>query len=250
MSTTKVTMKPNTKPTTNWTIARRDLLKGLGVGAGLPAAAARRVRPGADRQPASGLLRPDLRGLPPVGLGAQDRAAGRADPAVLDRSTRGGQGRRDRAARPGQPELRRPQRRRWPRLVRQHLLGRGSSNGRVSYKQPQGKTRRPAGGHRPARPATAGGRCPWPCSSSLSPKASPEAGSSRCFWLGKGQPINPIGRSLRRLHGDVRRCTMVGAPDEQRARTIPTVKQPDGPAQEPARLRRHEPRRVQVTSGR
>ena len=26
-----------------------------------------------------------------------------------------------------------------------------------------------------------------------SPKSTPDAGCSRCFWAGKGQPINPIG---------------------------------------------------------
>src|SRR5688500_11879438 len=69
----------------------------------------------------------------------------------------------------------------------------GDPPGRVSYKQPIGKTVDQV-------VATGvdklpGGRTSLPMAVQLdrAPKASPEAGSSRCFWLGRGQPINPIG---------------------------------------------------------
>ena len=45
----------------------------------------------------------------------------------------------------------------------------------------------------------------------LTPKASPEAGSSRCFWAGKGQPINPIGDPYA-VYNDVFAGIMVGTP--------------------------------------
>ena len=45
----------------------------------------------------------------------------------------------------------------------------------------------------------------------LSPKASPEAGSSRCFWAGKGQPINPVADPYA-VYMDVFAGIMVGTP--------------------------------------
>ena len=62
-----------------------------------------------------------------------------------------------------------------------------------SYKEPKSKTLDQVIGY--GLPATPSGRKTLPLHVQLnrSPVSSPAPGSSRCFWLGAGQPINPIG---------------------------------------------------------
>jgi hypothetical protein len=69
----------------------------------------------------------------------------------------------------------------------------GDPQGRVSYKQPQGKTLDMAIATGLPKPASGRLSLPMHVQLNRAPQSSPEAGSTRCFWLGKGQPINPIG---------------------------------------------------------
>ena len=113
--------------------------------------------------------------------------------AVLDRAARAAQGRHHHPARPVQPGLHRPRRRRRPRLLRQHLLGpRAGRQGQLQGAQEQdprpGDRRRPCPGRRAAAITL-----PLHVQLNRAPQSSPAPGSSRCFWLGRGQPINPIG---------------------------------------------------------
>jgi hypothetical protein len=177
------------KKMTNWTLARRDLLKGLGVGAAcvplLRAGRAKAAGPNkrfvavltsegyrqADWAPKTGPLagqtlpfstaplephKADVIVLPDLG-----------NPGFVGPGGAGGHG-------------------------SYGSIFWGLDSGRVSYKQPTGKTidQQIAAG----LPKPASGRLSLPLGVQLdrSPKASPEAGSSHCFWLAKGQPINPI----------------------------------------------------------
>jgi hypothetical protein len=62
-----------------------------------------------------------------------------------------------------------------------------------SYKEPKSKTVDQVIGS--GLPKTDSGRVTLPLHVQLNraPQSSPAPGSSRCFWLGRGQPINPIG---------------------------------------------------------
>lgn len=62
-----------------------------------------------------------------------------------------------------------------------------------SYKQPSGKTIDQQVGHGLPKPASGRVTLPLHVQLDRSPQSAPAPGSSRCFWLGKGQPINPIG---------------------------------------------------------
>ena len=99
----------------------------------------------------------------------------------------------------------------------------GDPQGRVSYKQPQGKTVDQQVAASLERPAS--GRLTLPMSVQLdrAPKSSPEAGSSRCFWLAKGQPINPIGDPYA-TYKEIFGGAPVGGPDNAGA-DDPKVKQ-------------------------
>jgi hypothetical protein len=174
----------------DWTVARRDLLKGLGVGAAcLPLLRARPARAAVQKHlmiiansegyrmnewaPKPGALatqtlpfstaplephKADIIIMPDLG-----------NPAYGGPNSGGGHGSYG------------------------SIYWGGDPQGRISYKQPIGKTLDQAVAAGLPRPAS--GRLSLPLSIQLdrAPKASPEAGSSRCFWLGKGQPINPIG---------------------------------------------------------
>jgi hypothetical protein len=193
-TTTSTTMKKNTRTQgkgamTNWALARRDLLKGLGVGLGcLPL-----LRPGVghaqagprkgffciltsegyrqgDWAPKTGPLagqtlpyataplephKADIIVLPDLG-----------NPGYGGPNTGGGHGSYG------------------------SIFWGGDPPGRVSYKQPQGKTLDQVVAF--AGPMTSRRSLPMAVQLNRAPQSSPEAGSNRCFWLAKGQPINPI----------------------------------------------------------
>jgi hypothetical protein len=211
-NTTETTMsnkKPTTKPLTNWSLARRDLLKGLGIGLGglplLKAGAARAQTKGApgglivvltsegyrqgDWAPKTGPLaaqtlpfactpleavKNDLIFLPDLG-----------NPFYGGPNVGGGHGSYG------------------------SIFWGGAPNGRVSYKQPQGKTLdQQVATNLPKLSHTSLAQS---VQLELPPSASGEAGSKRCFWAGKGQPINPIGDPYA-VYNDVFAGIMVGTP--------------------------------------
>jgi hypothetical protein len=200
--------KPITKPITNWALARRDLLKGLGIGLG---------------------------GLPLLKAG-QARAQGKATGGLIVVLTSEGYRQGDWAPKPGPlaaqmlpwsctpleavkndliflPDLGNPFYG-GPNVGGGHgsygsIFWGGAPNGRVSYKQPQGKTLdQQVATSLPKLTHTSLAQA---VQLDLTPKASPEAGSSRCFWAGKGQPINPIGDPYA-VYNDVFAGIMVGTP--------------------------------------
>jgi hypothetical protein len=63
---------------------------------------------------------------------------------------------------------------------------------KASYKEPTGKTLDQQVAAGLPRPASGRLSIPTAVQINRSPQSSPAPGSSRCFWLGKGQPINPI----------------------------------------------------------
>jgi Protein of unknown function (DUF1552) len=174
----------------NWSLARRDLLKGLGVGAAcLPLLRARPARAAAakrfvlfatsegyrmnDWAPKTGSLMNQT--LP---FATAPLEPHKADVIILpDMSNPGFSG-----------------------------TGGGGGHGsygcvywglepgiKGSYKEPKSKTLDQVIGS--GLEKTESGRVTLPLHVQLdrSPQSSPAPGSSRCFWLGKGQPINPIG---------------------------------------------------------
>jgi hypothetical protein len=196
--TTKTTMTRTSNPATkmkttnaqvqDWGLARRDLLKGLGVGLGcLPLLSAGTARAQAGRKtffcvltsegyrqgdwapktgPLAGQTLPyatapleahkaDIIVLPDLG-----------NPAYGGPNTGGGHGSYG------------------------SIFWGGDPQGRVSYKQPQGKTLDQVVAF--GLPATSRKSLPLAVQLNRAPQSSPEAGSNRCFWLAKGQPINPI----------------------------------------------------------
>jgi hypothetical protein len=212
-NTTETSMsnnKPTTKPQTNWTLARRDLLKGLGIGLG---------------------------GLPLLKAGqARAQAGGKATGGLIVVLTSEGYRQGDWAPKTGPlaaqtlpfactpleavkndliflPDLGNPFYG-GPNVGGGHgsygsIFWGGAPNGRVSYKQPQGKTldqqvatNLPKLAHTSLAQAV---------QLDLTPKASGEAGSSRCFWAGRGQPINPIADPYA-VYNDVFAGIMVGTP--------------------------------------
>jgi hypothetical protein len=187
MKTNKTT---RTTTTTSWSLARRDLLKGLGVGAAcLPLLRARPARAAArkrlvifassegyrmnDWAPKTGALAGQT--LP---FSTAPLEPHKEDVIILpDMSNPGFSG-----------------------------TGGGGGHGsygcvywglepgiKGSYKEPKSKTLDQVVGFGLERPES--GRLTLPLHVQLdrSPQSSPAPGSSRCFWLGKGQPINPIG---------------------------------------------------------
>ena len=192
--TTKKTMKTTTKAFTDWHLARRDLLKGLGVGAAcLPLLRAKPLRAQAAATKAKGFFCI----LTSEGYRQKDWApqtgplAGqtlpystaplephKADIVVL-------------------PDLSNPKYG-GPNVGGGHgsygsIFWGGDPPGRVSYKQPQGKTVDQVVATGLPRPESGRLSLPMHVQLDRSPRSSSEPGSSRCFWLGKGQPINPIG---------------------------------------------------------
>jgi hypothetical protein len=179
------------KTMTNWTLARRDLLKGLGVGAAcLPL-----LRASSARGAAAGPRKRFIAVLTSEGYRQADWApkTGPLATQTLPFSTA-----------PLEPHK--------ADVIVLPDLGNGNfvppggggghgsygsifwglDPGHVSYKQPTGKTidQTIAAG----LPKPESGRLSLPLGVQLnrSPQSSPEAGSSHCFWLGKGAPINPI----------------------------------------------------------
>ena len=62
-----------------------------------------------------------------------------------------------------------------------------------SYKEPKSKTVDQVVGFGLGMPESGRITLPLHVQLNRAPQSSPAPGSSRCFWLGKGQPINPIG---------------------------------------------------------
>jgi hypothetical protein len=67
----------------------------------------------------------------------------------------------------------------------------GDPPGRISYKEPIGKTLDMQVATN--LPKTQRLSLPMHVQLNRAPLSAPNPGSSRCFWLGKGQPVNPIG---------------------------------------------------------
>jgi Protein of unknown function (DUF1552) len=213
VSQTMSNKQPTTKPRTNWQLARRDLLKGLGIGlGGLPLLHAGRARAqtGTGAAKATGGLLVVLTSegyrqgdwAPKTGPLASQTLPYACTPLEEVKS--------DLIFLPdlGNPFYG------GPNVGGGHgsygsIFWGGAPNGRVSYKQPQGKTvdqqvasNLPKLSHVSLAQAV---------QLDLSPKASPEAGSSRCFWAGKGQPINPVADPYA-VYMDVFSGIMVGTP--------------------------------------
>ncbi len=180
------------KKMTDWSVARRDVLKGLGVGtACLPLLRARPARAAApgkrrfvlfatsegyrmkDWAPATGPLASQTLPFSTAPLEPHKK-----DVIIL-------------------PDLSNP-----------GFTGTGGGGGhgsygsiywglepgvKGSYKEPKSKTVDQVVGA--GLPMAEGGRVTLPLHVQLdrAPQSSSAPGSSRCFWLGKGQPINPIG---------------------------------------------------------
>jgi hypothetical protein len=187
---TKAVTKAVTKMT-DWTYARRDLLKTLGVGAAcLPLLRARPAR-------AAGLAKHFVCFASSEGYRMKDWApatgplAGQTLPF---------------ATAPLEPHkadviiL--------PDLGNPGFTGPGGGGGHGSYgsiywglepgvkgtyKEPKSKTIDQEIGHALPRPESGRVTLPLHVQLNRAPQSSPAPGSSKCFWLGRGQPINPIG---------------------------------------------------------
>jgi hypothetical protein len=172
--------------TKNWKLARRDLLKGLGVGAAcLPLLRARRgwADAGAPKrfvvlQMSEGLRqahwKPDTGSLmsQPLKFSVTPFEPHKADMIFI-------------------PGLNNPGSGNGHNSYGCVYYGLGSTGG--GYKEPTGKTidQVVADG----LPKTASGRRSLHLHIQLerAPRSTTQAGGSRCFWTGQGQPINPIG---------------------------------------------------------
>jgi Protein of unknown function (DUF1552) len=178
------------KKMTDWTFARRDLLKGLGVGAAcLPLLRARPAQAAplkrfvcfassegyrmGDWKPATGALAGQT--LP---FSTAPLEPHKADVIIL-------------------PDLSNP-----------GFTGPGGGGGhgsygsiywglepgvKGSYKEPKSKTLDQVIGFGLPKPESGRLSLPLHVQVDRAPQSAPAPGSSRCFWLGKGQPINPIG---------------------------------------------------------
>ena len=116
-----------------------------------------------------------------------------------------------------------------------------------SYKEPKSKTLDQVIGS--GLPKTESGRLTLPLHVQLdrAPQSSPAPGSSRCFWLGRGQPINPIGDPYA-TYMEIFGGAPVGGGANAGAED-PADQAADGPAQEHPRLRRPQPGGLQGPPG-
>jgi hypothetical protein len=218
-----MTTQTKSRPLTNWRLARRDLLKGLGVGAGMiPLLNAGWARAQAGGGMAKGGLFVVLTSegyrqgdwVPKTGPLASQMLpfsctpleAHKADliflpdlgnPFYGGPNTGGGHGSYG------------------------SIFWGGAPNGRVSYKQPQGKTLdQQVATNLPKMNRTS---LPQAVQLDLPPTSSPEAGSKRCYWAGKGQPINPI-QDPYATYGEIFAGAQVGTPTNGGA-DDPAIKQ-------------------------
>ena len=235
-----------------WELSRRDLLKGLGVGRGLPAAAQRRHGPyGAGRAPAQEVhLPPADRGLPDDELAAA-RGAAAGHPAPVAAAAR----RRSRTtlivignlAQPEVPGLRAL----GPRRLRRHLHRRHRSTPTAATARSTGSRWQPSidqHGRQPLR------QRPTPDAARKSLAFEIGAGgtgrypgSNRCYWTGNKQPVTPESDPYK-VYSQI----FAGRADDRTGMPMadPAADKLRAGAQEPARLRGQGPRAVQGAPGR